>query len=445
MNNLHRRTTVVLTAVLAGGVALAGCSSSSTASSSAGAATTTAAGSSVAGSASSSAAAGSPSSSAAASSGVPSSGAASSGAASSGASSSASGSASAGPINLKDVCPATISIQTDWNPESEHGGLYQMLGPNPTIDAGKKRVSGPLYANGQDTGVTWEVRSGGPAIGFQTVTSQLYSDKSLTLGYENTDEQIQLSAKQPTVAVFAPLDKNPQMIMWDPATYPDVKTIADLKAKNVKVRYFSGAAYMAYLTGAGILDTAQTDGSYDGTPANFVAARGKDAQQGFASAEPYIYQNEIAKWKKPVAFQLVHDAGYPIYAAAYSVRAADLTPMTPCLKKLVPIFQQAQVDYIAKPAAVNTLILELVKQYNTGWQYSQGVADFAVKQQVDLGLVSNGDNSTLGDFDMTRVQKVLDIDTPIFTKQKPAPAEGLTPEKLVTNEFIDKSIGLPKS
>ena len=435
--NRSRRTAVVLTAVLAGGVALAGCSSSST---SAGASTS-----------SSSAAATSAGSSSVASSVGTSAGAASSGGAassapsSSGAASSTAGSGSAGPINLKGVCPDTVSIQTDWNPESEHGGLYQMLGPNPSIDAGKKRVSGPLYANGQDTGVKWEVRSGGPAIGFQTVTSQLYSDKSLTLGYENTDEQIQLSAKQPTVAVFAPLDKNPQMIMWDPATYPDVKTIADLKAKNVKVRFFSGAAYMAYLTGAGILDPAQTDGSYDGTPANFVAARGKDAQQGFASAEPYIYQNEVSAWKKPVGFQLVHDAGYPIYAAAYSVRAADLTTMSPCLKLLVPIFQQAQVDYIEKPAAVNSLILDLVKQYNTGWQYSQGVADFAVKQQVDLGLVSNGDNSTLGDFDLARVQKVIDIDTPIFQKQKPAPADGLTPEKLVTNEFIDKSIGLPKS
>ena len=457
MNHLHRRTTLMLTAVLAAGVALAGCSSSSSSTASS---TSTSSSSSSAGGgvASSSAAVSAPSSAtmtsagatgaasasgAVASSGTAASGTAASGTAASGTGSSAPSSGSTAPISLKGICPDTVSIQTDWNPESEHGALYELLGPNPSIDADKKRVSGPLYANGQDTGITWEVRSGGPAIGFQTVTSQLYSDKNLTLGYVSTDESIQLSAKEPTVAVFAPLEKNPQMIMWDPATYPDVKTIADLKAKNVKVRYFSGAAYMAYLTGAGILDPAQTDGSYDGTPANFVAARGKDAQQGFASAEPYIYQHEISKWGKPVAFQLVHDAGYPIYAAAYSVRAANLTSMTPCLKKLVPIFQQAEVNYFAKPAAVNALILELVKQYNTGWQYSQGVADFAVKQQLDLGLVSNGNNSTLGDFDMARVQKVLDIDTPIFQKQKTPPADGLTPQKLVTNEFIDKSIGLP--
>ncbi|MCF8544190.1 MAG: hypothetical protein K9G04_02740, partial [Ilumatobacteraceae bacterium] len=28
-------------------------------------------------------------------------------------------------VSLADVCPATIVIQTDWFPESEHGGLYQ--------------------------------------------------------------------------------------------------------------------------------------------------------------------------------------------------------------------------------------------------------------------------------------------------------------------------------
>jgi hypothetical protein len=145
-----------------------------------------------------------------------------------------------------------------------------------------------------------------------------------------------------------------------------------------------------------------------------------------------------------VNFQLVHDAGYPIYAAAYSVRTADLASMTPCLKLLVPIFQHAQVDYVEKPAAADALILQLVKQFNTGWQYDQGVADFAVKQQLALGLVSNGSNTTLGDFDLTRIQKVLTIDTPIFAKQKTAPLAGLTPAKLATNEFIDMSIGLPK-
>ena len=348
-------------------------------------------------------------------------------------------------VDLKAAgCPATVVIQTDWNPESEHGGLYQMLGANPTVDASRKRVSGPLVdSTGASTGVNLEVRTGGPAIGFQTVTSQLYADPTITLGYVQTDEAAQLSATQPTIGIMAPLEKSPLMIMWDPATYPDVKTIADLGKAGTKIRFFESSAYMAYFTGAGILKTAQVDGSYDGTPANFVAAAGKDAQQGFASAEPYIYEKEVPQWGKPVTFQLINDAGYPYYQSVIAAKADTVPTLTNCFAKLVPIMQKAQVDYMAKPQTANTLILDLVKQFDTGWVYSQGVADFSVKQQLDLGLVSNGTNAYIGDFDLDRVQKTIDIDTPIFASQATPVKAGLKAADLVTNQFIDQSIGLP--
>ncbi len=348
-------------------------------------------------------------------------------------------------VDLKAAgCPATVVIQTDWNPESEHGGLYQMLGANPTVDASRKRVSGPLVdSTGASTGVNLEVRSGGPAIGFQTVTSQLYADPTITLGYVQTDEAAQLSATQPTIGIMAPLDKSPLMVMWDPKTYPDVKTIADLGKAGTKIRYFESSAYMAYFTGAGILKTAQVDGSYDGTPANFVAAAGKDAQQGFASAEPYIYEKEVPQWGKPVTFQLINDAGYPYYQSVIAAKADTVPNLTNCFTKLVPIMQKAQVDYMATPQPVNTLILDLVKQFDTGWVYSQGVADFSVKQQLDLKLVSNGDNAYIGDFDLDRVQKTIDIDTPIFASQATPVKAGLKAADLVTNQFIDTTIGLP--
>ena len=52
--------------------------------------------------------------------------------------------------SLKGVCPDVVTIQTDWNPEAEHGFLYQMVGANPVINADKKLVSGPLMASGVD-------------------------------------------------------------------------------------------------------------------------------------------------------------------------------------------------------------------------------------------------------------------------------------------------------
>ena len=353
--------------------------------------------------------------------------------------------AAAGAVDLSGVCPATVTIQTDWNPEADHGHLYQLLGPNPVINADKKSVSGDLYASGKSTGVKVEIRSGGPAIGFSTVSSEMYKDKDITLGYVSTDEAVQLSASLPTTAVFAENDISPQMIMWDPATYPKVKTIKELatalKNDGGVVRYFQGAAYMGYLQGSGILPESQTDGAYDGTPAKFVTAKGKDGQQGFATAEPYIYQNEVSAWGKPVDFQLINDTGYPIYPEAMSVRSSELSTLSPCLKKLVPVLQQADVDYISKPAATNKLVTDLVTAFNNGWVYSEKVADFGVSQMKKLKIASNGSNAYVGDMDEARVQKVIDIDTPLFTASGSAPKAGLKATDLFTNEFLSTSIG----
>ena len=343
-------------------------------------------------------------------------------------------------------CPATIVIQTDWNPESEHGHLYEMLGKDAVIDADKKSVSGTLELAGKSTGVKVEIRAGGPAIGFNGVGAQMYTDTSITMGYITTDDQIANSAKTPTKAFFAPLDESPIMVMWDPKTYPDVKTIKQLGValgKNGGVwRFFAGSAYIDYLTDAGFMTKAEQDSSYDGTPANFVAAGGKDVQQGFASAEPYIYENEVPAWNKKVDYALVSSTGWDPYQSSMAVRTADFKKLTPCLKALTPVLQQEEVDYFADPTAADALIQDLVSKYNTGWVYSPGVADYSRKTMIDDKLVSNGTNSTIGDFDKARMDKFFTTASGIYTKLGTAIDAKLTADDLYTNEFIDTSIGL---
>ncbi|MET7399313.1 hypothetical protein ABZS66_38110 [Dactylosporangium sp. NPDC005572] len=353
-------------------------------------------------------------------------------------------SASAGSAyDLASVCPSTIVVQTDWNPESEHGGTYKLVGPGAKIDADKKRVSGALVAkDGTDTGVDIEIRAGGPAIGFQNVAAQMYADTSITLGYGGSDDAIAFSKTQPTLGVFAGMEKSPQIIMWAPDAHPDWQSIADIGKTDTKVLYFQGAAYMDYLTGKGILKKAQVDGSYDGAPANFVASAGKVAQQGFATAEPYIYEHEIKAWGKPVKYQLIADAGYDFYQQMLAIRTGEKEKLAPCLKKLVPIMQQAQVDFMNDPASTNKLILELVEKYNNGWTYSQGVADNCVKQMKALGIVGNGKDATIGNFDETRLSSLIDITKPIFAAQNKEMKADVKAADLATNEFIDPSIGL---
>jgi hypothetical protein len=337
-------------------------------------------------------------------------------------------------------CPADIKIQTDWNPESEHGHLYQLLGDTYEIDSEIKSVTGPLMASGEYTGVDVTILAGGPAVGFAQPNAQLYADPSIFMAYVGTDEAIAHSGDLPTVGVFAPLEKDPQMIMWDPETYPDVTSIADLGTAGATIRVFGGGTYIDYFVGAGILSADQIDATYDGLPAVFVSEGGKVAQQGFASAEPYIYENEVPEWGKPVEYQLINDAGYPKYAAVMSVIPENITEYSDCLTALVPVLQQAELDFFADPDATNSLILELVDEYDTGWVYSQGVADYSV-ETLKAELVGNGEDDTLGNLDEARVQELYDIVLPIYTEGGLPVADGVKAEDIYTNEFIDPALG----
>lgn len=344
--------------------------------------------------------------------------------------------------NLKAAgCPSTIVLQTDWNPEAEHGGQYQLLGANPTINAGAKEVTGELVAHGGiDTGVKLQIRAGGPAIGYQDVSSQMYKDTSITLGYVGTDEQISLSATQPTVAVLAGLEISPQIIAWSPSQHPTWKTIADIGKTSTPVLYYQGASYMDYLIGQGILKKSQVNGSYDGTPTVFVTSGGQDAVQGFATAEPYIWSHLVRTWDKPLKYQLIADAGFNFYQQALAVRKGDLAKLTPCLTKLVPIMQQAIVDYMNSPQSTISLILKLVTAYNNGWTYDQGTGDYAVATMKQLGIIGDGPNGTLGDFTTSRVQQLIGILEPIYKKDGKQTLAGLKPSDIVTNQFVDPSI-----
>lgn len=347
--------------------------------------------------------------------------------------------ASGGEGSLSGVCPATIVIQTDWFPESEHGALYQMVGSDYVVDSGKKTVKGSLVdSSGSDTGVDIEVRTGGPAIGFQPVSATMASDDSITMGYISTDDGAFSYDSIKTLAVVAPLEINPQIIMWDPETYPDVESIADLGEAGITMNVFGGGTFLEVFVAEGVVSESQIDPSYDGAPTRFIAEGGKVAQQGFASAEPWQYENEFTEWGKPVKYELIHDAGFEIYAAPLAIRAEQKDELSDCLKLFVPIVQQAAIDHITEPARANAIIIDAVEKFADFWVYGEGVAAYSVQTMKDLGLVGNGPNSTLGDFDFERANELLEQ---MKSAGLSVPAD-LTAEDLYTNEFIDTSIGL---
>jgi hypothetical protein len=340
--------------------------------------------------------------------------------------------------DLKSVCPSTVTIQTDWYPEADHSEAYAIAGPDGDYDASKKAYTAPLMAQGKDTGVKVEVRAGGPAIGFEQVSAQMYTDPDILLGYVNTDESVQLSGKQATIAVMAPRAKWAQVLIYAPEVY-NFKSIADIGKTDTKVLYFQGNVYMNYLIGAGILKKSQTDSSYDGSPARFVASQGKVVQQGFITAEPWQYQHTVKPWMKPVKTLSIADTGYPNYGEALAVTPANKAKYGDCLKKLIPIIQQAQVDYAKDPTAANAIIVKAAALYK-GWDYPAALAAYAAKAQVDQGIIANGYDGTMGSEDPANVQKIIDITKPIYEKQNIKVKDPLAPADISTNEYLDKSI-----
>jgi ABC-type nitrate/sulfonate/bicarbonate transport system substrate-binding protein len=344
--------------------------------------------------------------------------------------------------DLRGVCPENVVIQTDWHPEAEHGFVYNLVGPGYKVDTDKVAVTGDLYSAGKPTGVSVEIRAGGPAIGYSAVTAEMYSKPEIMMGFVNTDAAISFSGDKPTKAVFAPFTKNPQIIMWDPATYPDVTAIADLKDKGVKVRYFNGVSFMEYLIQSGILDASQTDGTYDGTPASFLASGGKDAQQGFGTSEPFFYEKKLKDWLKPVAYQYIHDTGWQPYAQSLALTPESLAKNTECLKKFVPVLQTSLKDYVMSPSRANEIIVDAVLQYNNAWVYDIDQANASVEKQIADGIVTDGTDGTLGSFDTDRITQFIATATPVYEKGGSKPKAGLVAQDLVTNEFLDPSITL---
>lgn len=348
------------------------------------------------------------------------------------------GAYSASAASLKGVCPDPIVFQTDWFPQVENSLPYQMIGEGGVIDADKGTYSGPLG----DTGVTLEMRLGGPFVGYQTVTALMYQDPAILLGLVSTDEAIINSGRFPTVGVLAPLTKSPQVLMFAKEDHPDLTSWDQVKDLKTKILYFEGSSFMTYLLGKGIVGKDQVDSSYDGSPARFAVEKGL-LQSGYATNDVFRYEHVIDRIMKPMGYLLVADAGYDIYASEVSVKPDALAAQADCLKALVPLMQQAQIDYLKSPDKTNDVLLKVNSSLKTPWVISAAVNEYGGKKMAELGIMANSPDGTFGSFDMQRLAAFVAESVDIFKAAGVTTIkDGLTAEDLATNAFIDPALKL---
>jgi hypothetical protein len=341
-------------------------------------------------------------------------------------------------VSLVDVCPAKVVIQTDWFPESEHGGLYELMGADYAASKDTGAVVGSLIVHGVDTGVDLEIRAGGPFLQIPVVT-EMYQDDAIMFGYVGTDVGIKTFKDTPTLAVFSALNKNPQVILWDASKHPNAKSIADIAKEVSTVYVFGDQSFMRYFVSIGAISNSQIDTNYQG---NLLLATEDAAHQGFVTSEPYKY-SVLDTGPITTGYELIHDAGWTGYSQSLAIRKDRLEEFRPCLTKFVPIMQQAELDYIAAPERANAIIIATTKAYDSFWTQSEGDTSNGAKSQKDLDIIGNGDTPTFGDFEAARVADFIARALPIFREQG-LDVVDVTPADLTTNEFLDPTITYTK-
>lgn len=339
---------------------------------------------------------------------------------------------------LAGHCPDTVVVQTDWEPEAEHGPLYHLVGPGYQVDDETKSVTGPLVSGGVDTGVDIEVRTGGVAVAFALIPSLMYLDPSITLGMVRLAEAIATDEAAPVLGVMAMFERSPIAFHWDPATYPDAQSVADLREDDVTLLLGRPDVFVDWMVAEGIASESQLDLTESPKPATFVAAGGRLAELGFVTAEPFIYEFEVPEWGRPLRVELLDDLGFPEYFQALAVRTDAVDDLRDCLDRLVPVIQRATAEYFADPGATNDLIVDLVDRYDVGWVYTSATAAYSAATQRELGLVDDGPDGTVGDFDLERVQRLIDITAEVTNPN----VAGLRADDVVTNEFLKPGVGL---
>ena len=347
-------------------------------------------------------------------------------------------------------CPAKLTIQTDWFPELEHGGTYQLIGPDGTADKDTVSYSGPVQEQ-YAVGGLQEIQIN--TVKFDKLNSAILLDGEADMAYINMSDIIKDSAAVDMVAIAKTLDKDPQMIMWDPETH-DIQQPEDIAASGAQVLHFPGVAYIDYMIGMGYMTADQSNPSYDGSDAAWVADGGNFFQQGFATNEVYKYENEV-QWKDgapaPVDFFTVADIGFDNYPAAITMMRDKAEELDECLKLLVPVMQQAWVDFLNDPKPITDAMIEINVVHDGFWTLSEelnaagmelieaGCTDSCAFAAEPAPFAENSADGTYCSFDEARVQGLYDILAPIYEEQGTEIAEGI--DGIFTNEYCTDAPG----
>lgn len=341
-------------------------------------------------------------------------------------------------------CPEQIQIQTDDLPRVEWGFLYGLLDQD-ELRIGPDSVTAPLLIDGRDSGSHLRIYVGDPDDGV-SANVELHDDERLLLGAVDTDVAILDTGRYPTVGVFAPLLRDPRIAYWDARVYPGVSTVQAIAQQAtpdgsalVPFATTPGDPFVDYALGSEILTGEQIVTEPAPTVQGWIDAGGVPVQVGDLLTDPAEFEL-LADAPDAFVFQQLDEAGYQRDHGVLSARPQAVARYADCLEVLVPVLQQALADYLNDPEQTTELLVELSAEFgDESYDAERAATAFAILDGERIA--GNGPDGVIGDIDLGRVRDLFEEAVPEWLRADVSVPAGVEPDDIVTNRFIDTSIG----
>ncbi len=223
---------------------------------------------------------------------------------------------------------SAVTVQLNWYPEAEHGGVYQA-------------VADGTFA---ETGLQVEIRPGGRAT---PVAPELELGR-VQFAFSNADDVVVYRRQGlDIVAVLAAMQDSPRCILVREES--GAKTFEDLAGMTLQRQ--PGRPFLEFMRSRGILDKVQ-EVPYHGSVSSLVSDP-NIAIQAYSFAEPLLAEQQGVKVRR----LMVSDLGWNPYSSVL-ITTGDLIRSDPELvRKFVQSSRRGWQHYLTDPTAGNAVIL----------------------------------------------------------------------------------------
>ena len=222
-----------------------------------------------------------------------------------------------------------VTVQLNWYPESEHGGVYQAIAEG-------------LY---QKAGLTTTIQPGGRAT---PIGPELELGRC-QFAFANADDVIVFRQQGiDVVAIMAAMQNHPRCLLAREDS--GVKTFDDLAGKTLQRQ--AGRAFVEFMRSEGYLQDVK-EVPYHGSIASMVADP-NIVIQGYSCAEPLLAEQQGVA----VNTLMVSDLGFNPYSSVIVTTGKLIDEQPDLVQAFVDATREGWRNYLSDSAAGNKLILQ---------------------------------------------------------------------------------------